>query len=190
MTIDIRLIIALCWGVFLAYWLVTAVGTKKDIRVRPWWHVFLLRFVALAIIVALFHLAARNGLVINLEPPAINLLVQYLGLALTVAGIGLAIWARVHLGRNWSARPALKEEHELITSGPYKRIRHPIYTGVLLAILGSALAIDLWLILGLLIFLAIFVRRVGIEENLMMQQFPSQYPDYKKHTQALLPFIW
>ncbi len=111
------------------------------------------------------------------------------GTFLTLLGTALAIWARIHLGRNWSAAPALKENHELITSGPYQRLRHPIYTGLLIAALGSTLVTSGWL-LALLIMSITFTRRVHIEEKLMLQQFPEQYPSYQKRTWALLPYIW
>ncbi|HEX8994105.1 MAG TPA: isoprenylcysteine carboxylmethyltransferase family protein, partial [Candidatus Paceibacterota bacterium] len=111
------------------------------------------------------------------------------GVLLCVFGIGYAIWARWHLGKNWSPAPALKEKHELVTSGPYRYVRHPIYTGTLIAALGSGIADPYWFFMFALM-LVMFVRRVFVEERLMMQEFPEQYPQYKKHTWALIPWVW
>jgi len=111
------------------------------------------------------------------------------GAVLCVLGIGIAVWARVYLGRNWSPAPALKHGHELVTSGPYTLVRHPIYTGVILAVLGSTLASPQWLIIFFLIT-GMFIWRVHVEEALMLKQFPNQYPEYKKRTWALIPYIW
>ncbi len=113
-----------------------------------------------------------------------------IGAIICAFGIGLAIWARRHLGRNWSPHPAEKENHELITSGPYGKLRHPIYTGILLAAIGSSLAGGIfWPILTIAI-LIILVRRIKTEENIMQRLFPDKYPQYKKRTYALFPFIY
>lgn len=105
-------------------------------------------------------------------------------------GLALAIWARKHLGTNWSREPSVQAGHELVTSGPYRVVRHPIYTGILAAIFGLVLVGGtLWLIMfgGMLLM---FVWRVKREEEFMMQLFPQQYPEYKKRTNALIPFVW
>jgi protein-S-isoprenylcysteine O-methyltransferase len=112
-----------------------------------------------------------------------------IGSMLCVAGIALAIWARLHLGRNWSPAPALKEGHELVTSGPYRLVRHPIYTGILTALLGSSL-VSIAALIALVVVGAMFIWRVGAEEKLMMQQFPNEYPQYKRNTRALIPYVW
>ena len=85
---------------------------------------------------------------------------------------------------------SLKEGHELVTTGPYRLVRHPIYTGILTAVLGSTLvAGGFWLVL-FLVAASFFVYSAKTEERLMMQQFPETYPDYKKRTHALIPFVW
>ena len=99
------------------------------------------------------------------------------------------VWARQHLGRNWSQTVSTKEGQELVTSGPYRYVRHPMYTGGLIACIGSAIvAGGAWIFL-LVILGAIFLWRVGAEDRLMAQQFPTEYPDYKKQTKALIPFV-
>ncbi len=115
-----------------------------------------------------------------------------IGLVLDVVGVGFAIWARVVLGRNWSgAVVSLKEGHELVQSGPYAVVRHPIYAGFLLAALGTALTMGrLGSYLGVAVILATFLLRVAAEEALMRQQFPSAHEDYCRRTRKLVPFLW
>ena len=116
--------------------------------------------------------------------------VQLIGVILCAAGIAIAIWARVYLGRNWSGTPSIKEGHELVTSGPYRFVRHPIYTGMILAFLGSALVAGIIWSVVFLFFTINFLYRIPVEERYMTQLFPDQYPEYKKKTRALVPFIW
>jgi protein-S-isoprenylcysteine O-methyltransferase Ste14 len=112
-----------------------------------------------------------------------------IGVLLCAFGIGLAIWARAHLGRNWGMPMARKESPELVTSGPYASVRHPIYTGMLTAMLGSAFGeSQLWLV-PLVLFGIYFVYSARNEEKLMLQQFPEQYREYMSRTKMLVPFV-
>jgi protein-S-isoprenylcysteine O-methyltransferase Ste14 len=109
---------------------------------------------------------------------------------MTAIGIGLAIWARVFLGRNWSPRPAVKEHHELVTTGPHAFVRHPIYTGILVAAFGTALT---GAVFGTAVFIfasIIFLSRIGKEEKIMLELFPNEYPAYQARTKRLVPFVW
>lgn len=112
------------------------------------------------------------------------------GAALTLVGLLLTVWARVHLGSNWSGVITIKAGHELIASGPYGVVRHPIYTGLLLAAFGQAVAQGEWfrLIAVAIIFWA-FWRKLRIEERWMRQQFGSAYETYSQRVSALIPFI-
>jgi protein-S-isoprenylcysteine O-methyltransferase len=113
---------------------------------------------------------------------------QYVGLALTAAGCLFAIWARLTLGANWSGRATIKKEHELIVKGPYGLARHPIYTGFLLASLGTAMAIAEWrCVMGLIIILLALIVKMSQEERLMMETFPQTYPQYRRRVKALIP---
>jgi protein-S-isoprenylcysteine O-methyltransferase Ste14 len=115
---------------------------------------------------------------------------QIAGLAITIAGCLFAIWARLTLGGNWSARATVKAGHELVTSGPYALARHPIYTGLLLALAGTILAIGEWrCILGFAIIVFAFLVKMSQEERLMMQTFPEAYPRYRQHVKALIPGV-
>ena len=94
------------------------------------------------------------------------------------------------LGNNWSGRATVKAGHELIVSGPYSLARHPIYTGLLLASIGTALATAEWrCILGLALIVSGFAAKIGQEEKLMMQTFPDAYPRYRQRVKALIPGV-
>jgi protein-S-isoprenylcysteine O-methyltransferase Ste14 len=112
------------------------------------------------------------------------------GALLTGLGLGFSAWARVHLGRNWSATVTVKQDHELIRSGPYALVRHPIYTGMLLGFLGTALAIGEWRgLLALLIVFAALWRKLRLEEKYMNETFGDSYRSYRAHTAALIPYL-
>ncbi len=113
-----------------------------------------------------------------------------LGAALTLAGLLFAVSARVHLGANWSGTVTIKQNHELIISGPYRSVRHPIYSGLLLAFIGSALARAEWrgVLAVVLVFWALW-RKSRIEEQRMREQFGLAYDEYARRTPALFPFI-
>jgi protein-S-isoprenylcysteine O-methyltransferase Ste14 len=109
---------------------------------------------------------------------------------LTLAGLLFTVWARTHLGRNWSGLVTIKQDHELITSGPYSTVRHPIYTGLLLAFVGSALArSELRGILAVVLVFWALWRKSRIEERWMRDQFGDAYREYSSHVAALIPFV-
>jgi protein-S-isoprenylcysteine O-methyltransferase Ste14 len=111
-----------------------------------------------------------------------------LGVACTWTGIGLAIWARYHLAEYWSARITIKEGHQLIRTGPYARLRHPIYTGLILATIGSALVIDHWrCVLGVLLVTVGYCFKARREEAMLGQQFGEAFQEHRKHTGFLFP---
>jgi protein-S-isoprenylcysteine O-methyltransferase Ste14 len=112
------------------------------------------------------------------------------GVIIEVIGIGFAIWARETLGRNWSASITFKQDHQLITDGPYRYARHPIYTGVLFAVVGLAqVRRDLASFVALALVTAGFARKMVIEERLMQQHFGAAYEAYRRRVKALIPFI-
>ncbi len=111
------------------------------------------------------------------------------GLALVLAGLALAVWARLRLGGNWSGTVTVKEAHELVRTGPYAHVRHPIYTGLIAAVLGTALASGtLHAALGFLIIAAALVRKLRSEEGFMREAFPGEYERYRAEVPALIPF--
>ena len=113
-----------------------------------------------------------------------------IGIAIAILGLIIAVWARVMLSNNWSGAVVLKENHTLITTGPYRYVRHPIYTGLLVMMLGTVFIsgrVDA--VCAILIFFAAHIRKMRQEEVLMQNNFPG-YADYKKHTKALFPLIF
>ena len=112
------------------------------------------------------------------------------GVALFVLGLSLAIWARLYIGRNWGMPMTRKEEPELVTTGPYRRVRHPIYTGIILAMLGTALATTLFGLIAVAVLAAYFIYSATREESYLAGQFPDTYPAYKRSTKMLVPFVF
>ena len=114
-----------------------------------------------------------------------------IAVGLDLIGVTTAIWARLALGRNWSNIMTLKERHELVQTGPYGVVRHPIYAGLLLAILGTVMTIGaLGAYLGLLSFLVGFLVRIQGEDALMAGQFPETHRAYRRRTKKLVPYVW
>jgi protein-S-isoprenylcysteine O-methyltransferase Ste14 len=113
------------------------------------------------------------------------------GAALVVLGLALSVWARTHLGRNWSGTVTVKQEHELIRGGPYAYVRHPIYTGLLFALIGTAIVRGEWRgVLAVLIAFAALWRKLRLEERWMIETFGDEYRRYRERTAALIPFIF
>ena len=109
---------------------------------------------------------------------------------MVAAGLGFAMWARVHLGRNWSGIVTVKEDHALVRTGPYRAVRHPIYTGLLLALIGTAMAIGQWRgVLAVIFMLIGFLWKIHVEEKRMCENFP-EYGDYRRETAALIPLLY
>ena len=177
------------WLAWALYWMVSAYGTKRTRR-RESLGSRLSHVLPLAIGVVLIawpHLHLGRGLSRPLLPP--GPLRFGSALVLVVAGLAFTVWARVHLGGNWSGTVTLKERHELILSGPYAYVRHPIYTGLTVALLGSTVACgEPRALIGLAVVAAAFVRKLRIEERFMRESFPEQYRQYCAKVPALIPF--
>jgi protein-S-isoprenylcysteine O-methyltransferase Ste14 len=117
-------------------------------------------------------------------------LVHYSGLVLTCAGLALAVWARLLLGRNWSAIVTIKQDHTLVRSGPYHWVRHPIYSGLLLAMLGTAICFgELRGLVAVGIGLIGFWLKSRLEEAFLIEQFGPEYAEYQKEVKALIPAV-
>jgi protein-S-isoprenylcysteine O-methyltransferase Ste14 len=113
-----------------------------------------------------------------------------IGILLFAIGLGFAIWARLHIGRNWGTPMSKKDDPELVTSGPYRLVRHPIYTGILLAGVGTAVALNwTWMFVTVLAGIY-FIYSATVEERYLVEQFPDAYPMYRRATKMLVPFIF
>jgi len=173
------------WGL---YWMLAAVRNKATQRREPLLS-RLAHVVPLAVGGALLAWPARrwSALSWRLWPPSPA--ACSIGVALVIAGLAFAIWARVHLGGNWSGTGTVKQDHELIRSGPYAYVRHPIYTGLITALLGTAIASGtVHAVIGLVIIAAAFVRKLRTEEEFMRETFPGEYQRYSAEVPALIPF--
>jgi protein-S-isoprenylcysteine O-methyltransferase Ste14 len=180
-------IISVAWLVFALYWLWAARDVKQTRRNQPARE----RLVHVLWMAAAFYLLYRSdprfGLLNNRFVPD-SKWIAGLGAALTVTGVAFAIWARRHLGKYWSAEITIRHEHQLIRTGPYSRIRHPIYTGLLLAIFGTALAVGEYrALLALALFGIGWARKAKTEELFLEQEFGSAFDEHKRRTGFFLP---
>ena len=183
-------VIECCWGAWAITWITLAFSAKRTVE-RPggawsWGAVVGAVAVYAAIRAATGRSWVHEQVVVVVVPRA----VQVLAVALVACGLGFCTWARVTIGRNWSGSVALKEDHELIETGPYALARHPIYTGMLAMVLGSAIdypAAVSYTGLGLVIVVFFFKSRR--EERLMDEHFPDQCPAYRARVKAIIPFI-
>jgi protein-S-isoprenylcysteine O-methyltransferase Ste14 len=181
--------------IFYVYWAISAGGEKKDVPGKGSRSGWVLSRVGLGLIFVLLIVFKRQEL-FQFWNFACGLsffrsgAVRITGVVLTALGLAFAVWARLHLGRNWSARPTMKVGHELVTTGPYRIVRLPIYTGLLTAWLGFGLVNCLVSMSVFLVFALAFIWRVRVEEVYMMELFPDQYPTYRVSTKALIPTVW
>jgi protein-S-isoprenylcysteine O-methyltransferase Ste14 len=178
----VELVFAIGWAAFWIYWIVAAFSMKRG-RIA-WSRELRIRAAIVIVAILLIRLGALRNDTLNSNPWRTGL-----GLLLFVLGLGCAIWARLHIGRNWGTPMSQKDEPELVTSGPYRVVRHPIYTGILVAGVGTAVALSwLWLIAMVLVGIY-FVYSATVEERYLTEQFPDTYPEYKRSTKMLVPFI-
>jgi protein-S-isoprenylcysteine O-methyltransferase Ste14 len=172
--------IEFAWILFGLYWLISAFGVKEGAASRR--RIPLTGVTALAVIVLVRVL--RGGSLAVHSP-----ILGAIGAVMFASGIAVAVWARVHLGRNWGMPMTQKAEPELVTSGPYRFVRHPIYSGLLLALVGTALATNLLGLVIAAILGAYFYYSASVEEKNLAATFPTQYPAYQAHTKMLIPLI-
>jgi protein-S-isoprenylcysteine O-methyltransferase Ste14 len=178
-----------CWLVFFLYWAISALSSKAAKKTESGAE-RLQRMVPLAVAyVLLFYQRATFGWLDKRFVPDSSA-AAVLGVSLTAAGVAFAIWARWHLGANWSAIVSIREQHELIRSGPYRRVRHPIYTGMLLAMAGTALVLgEMRGLLAFAITLFAFYWKARKEEAWLTREFGERFNAHVKQTGMFLPRI-
>jgi protein-S-isoprenylcysteine O-methyltransferase Ste14 len=184
-------IVAICWIIFFLYWLVSAFfvkpsATKINLRAAIIWRV------ALIILIVIFVKFDKSGAV-SFFVFLLHSFFSYvaLGAVLTALGLILAVWARISLGRNWSSYVTYKKEHELITTGPYGFIRHPIYSGVILMLAGTFIYYGSFFVLIIFVMVAVMIFwRMGREEKTMGELFGERYLDYAKKSKRLVPRVY
>jgi len=181
------------WLVWLLYWWWSSRSVKRAVR-RESTASRAAHLVPLAIAAALLALptwpAVLGGELLGARWVADSAIVGRAGFLLVAAGLAISVWARAVLGGNWSATVTLKEGHEIVSTGPYRLVRHPIYTGLLLGFAGTALARGDWR--GLAAFViasAALWRKLRLEERWLTEEFGARYDDYRRRTSALIPFL-
>jgi len=180
-------VIAALWvGWLLYWWAIAARGTKPTARREKL--TTRLAYSLLLWIAALLLFGRLHFMGSRFVPGGLD--VALIGLVIAAAGFAFAIWARVHLGSNWSGTVTVKQGHTLIESGPYAYVRHPIYTGLLAAFLGTALVLGEWRdLLALVLVLASLWYKLSLEEKWMGETFGEAYADYRRRVKALVPFL-
>jgi protein-S-isoprenylcysteine O-methyltransferase Ste14 len=187
-TFSYRQIIFALWLLWAAYWMISAAGNKttrrRESRASRWAYTITLLVGVTLIAWPRLELGILSRPLLPDAPWRFQT-----ALALLLAGLLFTVWARVHLGRNWSGTVTLKEGHELVRTGPYALVRHPIYTGLIIALLGSAIACgEPRALLGLALVVLSFVHKLRIEGRFMQEVFPGQYERYRATVPALIPF--
>lgn len=182
-------IIPALWVVWLVYWWLSARDVKRTTRPEPLASKLAHRA---PLMIGVLCFAAPRWLPRPLTARFVpsGLFFPTVGTLMLALGLGFSVWARRHLGRNWSAQVVVKEDHALIRTGPYRRVRHPIYTGILFAMLGMALAIGEWrALLGFAGMVLSFRIKSRHEEARMRETF-AEYGEYERHTAALIPYLY
>lgn len=189
MTLNPGEIIGYSWGAVGLVWLLGLAFIKRTVRSQPAGaRVFQLAVAAFGFTLLSGRWFRFGWLGVRFVPNLQD--VALAGSAVTALGCAFAIWARIALGGNWSGRVTVKADHDLVTSGPYAISRHPIYTGLLLAIAGTALTGGEWrCVLAVAVILFALLVKMSQEERMMMQTFPEAYPRYRQRVKALIPLI-
>lgn len=188
MTAYSFLLIAI-WAVFIIVWAVTAQAAKASAGGKGIGRWLLTRALFVAALIVLLKSPAGAWAGALSWRTAASPAAASLGVLLAALGVGFAIWARLHLGRNWGMPMTERKDPELVTSGPYAYVRHPIYTGVLLAIFGSALASGFPWLAVFAVACVYFLYAARQEEQVMRKRFPAAYPAYAARTKMLVPFL-
>jgi protein-S-isoprenylcysteine O-methyltransferase Ste14 len=179
------------WLAFTIRWGVAAFTSKRSVQVQSGGSRFLqagLVLIGVALIFNFDNWLVSGWLAARVVPESTPVI--FGGAVLTAAGMFFSVWARLTLGRNWSGLVTIKQDHELIQRGPYQLVRHPIYTGMLVGMLGTAFIYGIArCFVGVLAVGLAFWLKMQIEERFMLQQFGAQYADYRQHVRALIPFV-
>ena len=178
-------VIGIGWIVFWIGWLIAAF-TAKSSQGQGSRYAFVR--IVLIVVVALSvreSLTGRRGL--GAHP---GWALAGAGVALWACGLALAVWARLYIGRNWGMPMTRREEPDLVTTGPYRFVRHPIYSGLIAALAGTALATTLWALIAAAALSGYFVYSAYQEERFLVREFPVAYPAYQARSKMLLPYIF
>jgi hypothetical protein len=180
---DVGIIIGVVWILLWLYWLISSFWVKTG--PSRW-----IRFAGVRLVLIAAVVVFLRGRGFRQHPVTHNPWLAGIGLALFLLGLALAVWARLCLGRNWGMPMSRKDDPELVTTGPYRWVRNPIYSGLILAMIGTAMAVSVaWLIAAVLLG-GYFVYSAVKEGAYMAEQFPDTYPAYQASTKMLIPFVF
>ena len=186
-----RWLIAALWLGLMVYWAVSAMSAKRSLGPRQTWNGIGLRLIVVALVLIVLAVPPVRQTFRDLQAyQTRSMVLGFAGVVLCAAGVGLAVLGRLYLGRNWGMPGSRKENPELVTNGPYQYVRHPIYGGIMLAMLGTAIGASAFWVVPLVLFSGYFVYSARCEEKIMIAQFPEQYPAYMQRTRMLLPFAF
>jgi protein-S-isoprenylcysteine O-methyltransferase Ste14 len=176
------------WLIFGLYWGIAGLNSAPTKTSESWvstyFHQFLL---CTAFLLLILSVPGLNGWFL---PPRLHFVVAA-GAIVQAAFILLAVWARRHLGRNWSAEVRIAVDHELVRTGPYRFLRHPIYTAMLGMFLGTAIASSQYhALIGLALLVVSYLRKTRLEDQILAQTFGADYDAYRRHTWALVPLLF
>jgi protein-S-isoprenylcysteine O-methyltransferase Ste14 len=180
----------LLWFGLALYWLISSWSVKKTIKRQSGWQrtVYII-----CVCVAFTLLFQEQSLIPFLNKPVLpqNTWWKMLGLLACSAGLVFSLAARIYLGKNWSARITIKENHELVETGPYRISRNPIYTGFLVAFIGTSLSLGLLKgYLGIIVLLTCLLIKISGEEKFMLETFADRYRAYQRRVKKLIPFVY
>ena len=162
-------ILSIAWLVFWGYWLISAVTSYAPVQRRES-HVSRLLYGIFVILSMLILFWAQSNSAYRFVPDTTA--VKVVGIFITFLGLGFAVWARVHLGKYWSGNVTIKVEHKLIRTGPYRWVRNPIYTGIIIAVIGSTIADgELLALLAIVLIVIGFLVKIRMEEKFLLEEF-------------------
>jgi protein-S-isoprenylcysteine O-methyltransferase Ste14 len=185
-------LVGLAWATFMAVWIVSSFRTNRTVRREGRTGVARRIFLGLVAWFLFFGMGgdARFGVLNGRFVPRESW-IAWLGAAMAIAGVAFAIWARLHIGRYWSGNVVLKEGHQLIRTGPYARVRHPIYSGMLFGLAGTALAFGhAGGLVALAIYTLMFWSKARKEEALLVGEFGAAFEEHRRHTGFFLPRLF
>jgi protein-S-isoprenylcysteine O-methyltransferase Ste14 len=178
------LVVVIGWAAWGIFWLASA--TKIKAGRSNWGALLVLRAVVAGIVLVVVLLTRGHHMTVSFSGPWLI----GVGLTLWVAGLAVAVWARAYLGRNWGMPMTRKDQPDLVETGPYRFIRHPIYAGVILGLAGTALATSVVGLIVVAVVAGYFIYSAFREERYLTGLFPDGYPAYKRATKMLVPFVF
>jgi protein-S-isoprenylcysteine O-methyltransferase Ste14 len=183
--------IALCWGIFLVFIMVSTFSAKRVVESdRRWVYSWLVLVAFVAAFFVIEHAPHLSAFVIRTIHRSSTPMISFCADMIVLAGLVISLWARIELGRNWNLNPSIQEDHELIERGPYVYVRHPMYSGLILMLLGAVIWYGSWV--GGTIFIVCLIGtwlKLRQEERLLTEHFGMSYLKYKERVKALIPFL-